>query len=120
MFISWNVDKQFASWNLSMQALVTLPLISFSGETYFTDGYKLCGYQNDDKPFGPCVLMEPVTGPLFDMTVVTQQFLYLLYKCGFMVAYFISGMLSPIAEILYLVLPEILYLWYVGPIILFA
>ena len=91
ILMSWDVDNQFASWNITMQALVTLPLISYYGETYVADGFKLCAFQSNHKPFGPCAVMDPVTGPLFDMTVVSQQFLYLLYKCGFMVAYFISG-----------------------------
>lgn len=89
--MSWNVEKQLASWNLSMQTLVTLPLISHYGETYVTDGSQLCAFQSNDRPFGPCIVMEPVTGPLFDMTEVNKQFLYMLYKCGFMVAFFVSG-----------------------------
>lgn len=96
ILMSWDVEEQFASWNVTMPSLVTLPLISYYGETYVADGFKLCAFQSNNKPFGPCVVMEPITGPLFDMTVVSKQFLYLLYKCGFMVAYFVSGMLQPL------------------------
>lgn len=74
-----------------MKTLITLPAINTYGELYATDGDELCAFQSNQKPFGPCIKMEPITGPLFDITVVADKFLYLLYKCGFMVAFFVSG-----------------------------
>ena len=82
----------FYEWNYTMKTVVTLPVISATGEMFVTDGDLLCGYHADGKPIGRCVVQEPITGPVFDLTVVSEQFLYMLYKCGFMVAYFISGM----------------------------
>ena len=93
LLMSWDITSQYAVWNLSMPALVTLPVVGYYGDTYVVDGSELCGFDSSEKPFGPCIVMEPVTGPLFDLTVVSEKFLYLLYKCGFMVAYFVSGIL---------------------------
>lgn len=86
----WNVDAQLESWNASMKSLVTLPSIELSGNVYVTDGDDLCAYESSGVPLGPCIKMEPTTGPIYDLTVVAEKFLYLLYKCGFMVAYFTS------------------------------
>lgn len=92
--MSWDVFAQYAMWNKSMTSLVPLPVISTYGEIYVTDGDELCGFDTNQKPLGPCIKMEPTSGPLYDLTVVAQKFLYLLYKCGFMVAYFVSGKLQ--------------------------
>lgn len=89
--MSWDVYSQYAAWNVSMKTVPTLPVLSGMGEMYATDGRELCGFDSNFKPFGPCIKMEPTTGPLFDITIVNDKFLYLLYKCGFMVAFFISG-----------------------------
>lgn len=76
---------------MSMRSLITLPAIDTYGQLYVADGDALCGFQSNRKPFGPCIKMEPTTGPLFDLAIVDNKYLYLLYKCGFMVAYFVSG-----------------------------
>ena len=90
--LSWDIFSQYAQWNTSMKALPTLPAIDTYGQLYAADGSELCAFQSNGKPFGHgCIEMIPTTGPLFDLTVVADRYLYLLYKCGFMVAYFISG-----------------------------
>ena len=81
-----------------MKRLVTVPAIDTYGDVYVTDGDELCGLDDTGKPFGPCIKMEPVNGPLFDLTVVADRFLYLLYKCGFMVAYF-TGEFIPVKKV---------------------
>lgn len=89
--MSWDIFAQYAMWNYTMKTVVTLPVISITGEMFVTDGDLLCGFQEDRKPVGPCIVQEPITGPVFDLTVVSEHFLYMLYKCGFMVAYWIAG-----------------------------
>ena len=91
MLFSFNSSHQYSMWNFSMQSLIRLPIISSTGVTFVTDGFQLCGFQGNNKPLGPCSVQYPVTGPLFDLTVVSERYIYLLYKCGFMVGYFIAG-----------------------------
>ena len=86
--IAWRMAAQFESWNVSSSHLLVLPSVDVSGNIYFCDGYALYGYDDVGDPVGKKIVMFPVTGPLFDMTIVSNQFLYLLYKSGFMVAFF--------------------------------
>ena len=81
---------QFKSWNVSMKSMVRLPAVDTFGQVYATDGYFLIGLDETGKPLGPHIKMEPTSGPLFDVAIVAEKFIYLLYKCGFMVAYFTS------------------------------
>ena len=89
--MSWDIFAQYAGWNYTMKTVVTLPVISITGEMFVTDGDLLCGFDGDRKPIGPCIVQEPITGPVFDLQVVSEHYLYMLYKCGFMVAYSIAG-----------------------------
>ncbi len=86
--IAWRMAAQFESWNVSSSHTLMLPSVDVSGNIYFSDGYDLYGYNDAGDPLGRRVHMFPESGPLFDMTIVSEQFLYLLYKSGFMVAFF--------------------------------
>ena len=89
--MSWDIFAQYAMWNYTMKTVITLPVMDVTGEMFVTDGDELCGFHDDHTPVGPCIQQYPITGPVFDLTVVTESFLYMLYKCGFMVAYSIAG-----------------------------
>jgi len=82
------MQAQFESWNVTASHLLMLPSVDVSGNIFFSDGYALYGYDDTGDPMGKKIVMYPETGPLFDMTIVNSQFLSLLYKNGFMVAFF--------------------------------
>ncbi len=87
VLMSWDVNASYKSWNKTTKALSTLPAIDTFGTIYTTDGEELCKLDSNGVPPAPCIKMEPITGPLFDITIVADKFIYLLYKNGFMVAY---------------------------------
>ena len=89
MLISWDILAQYAKWNSTMKSMVTLPFLTGS-DAYVTDGKHLCGYHGDGTSIGTCVI-QLLTGPVFDLTLVTRDLLLVLYKCGYMIAYSIRG-----------------------------
>ena len=73
-----------------------LPLVDLTGGLIATDGSTLVGYYGDGTPRGNPVVLYPVQGAVFDLSIAEKNGVaVLLYKCGFLATY-LTGMLSRI------------------------
>ena len=61
--------------------------MDISGGLIATDGTVLVGYDSAGNPFGEPVLLVPVQGSVFDLTITSNNIAVLLYKCGFIATY---------------------------------
>ena len=86
--VSWDAGGG-SSWNVSLEGgHVGLPLVDISGELIATDGSTLVGYNSDGSPWGDPVVLYPVHGAVFDLSITQQNSIaILLYKCGFLATY---------------------------------
>ena len=92
--VSWDASGS-SSWNVSLKGgRVGLPLVDLSGGLIATDGSTLVGYNRDGSPWGDPVVLYPVQGAVFDLSIAERNSVaVLLYKCGFLATY-LTGILS--------------------------
>ena len=92
MLISWEaLTNGKSSWNVtSGNPNFPLPVVDISGEILASNGYELLGFTSNGKPFGKPISLYPIHGQVMDLVVSSEQFLILLYKCGFFAVYITS------------------------------
>ena len=76
-----------------------LPLVDVTGGLIATDGATLVGYYGDGSPRGDPVVLYPVRGTVFDLSIAEKNGVaVLLYKCGFLATYLTGILLQPVTS----------------------
>ena len=89
VLFSWEaLTNGRVSWNVTLdRSSLPLPVVDISGDVLLSNGYKLLGFTADGKSYGKPIALYPVHGQIMDLSISSNQFLILLYKCGFFVVY---------------------------------
>ena len=92
VLISWEaLTNGRVSWNVTLdRPTLPLPVVDMSGDVLLSNGYKLLGFTAEGKSYGKPILLYPIHGHVMDLSISSEQFLILLYKCGFFAVYITS------------------------------
>lgn len=92
MLISWEaLANGKSSWNVTLERPdLPLPVVDITGEVIASNGYKILGFMPDGKLLGKPIPLHPVHGHVMDLSVSSNEYIIILYKCGFLAVYLTS------------------------------